>query len=70
MSKRWIVPVALAIPLIIAGRSSGPKVDQRSYDAGYHSGAPTMVKGGVNAVAACENLLLASAMFVPEDWQP
>ena len=29
-----------------------------------------MVKGGVNAVAACENLLLASAMFVPEDWQP
>ena len=46
MSKRWIVPVALAIPLIIAGRSSGPKVDQRSYDAGYHSGHRPWLKEG------------------------
>jgi hypothetical protein len=71
MSKRWIVPVALALPLIIAGcGTSGPKVDQRSYDAGYHSGAVQMVNGGSNAVWACENLLEASAMFQPSDWQP
>jgi hypothetical protein len=29
-----------------------------------------MVNGGSNAVWACENLLEASAMFQPSDWQP
>jgi hypothetical protein len=62
--KRWIVPVVLAIPLIIAGCGpSGPQMDQRSYDAGYHSGAVQLVNGGSNAVAACENMMEATAMF-------
>jgi hypothetical protein len=38
MTKRWLVPLALALPLIIAGCGSSKAdpshVDQRSYDAG------------------------------------
>jgi hypothetical protein len=35
-----------------------------------HSGAVQLVNGGSNAVAACENMMEATAMFRPSDWQP
>jgi hypothetical protein len=69
MSKRWIVPVALALPLIIAGcGSSGPQVDQRSYDAGYHSAGPALVKQGLPATSACQQALEAAYVFMAKDF--
>lgn len=40
-----VAAVAVAVPLIVAGCSggSGPQIDQRSYDAGYHSAGPGLV---------------------------
>lgn len=62
-----VAPVALA--LIIAGCSSAPSVDQRSYDAGYNSGGPALVAQGVFATAACQQALEAAYLFVPAGFQ-
>jgi hypothetical protein len=61
MSNRWtkVVPVALALHLIIAGCGNrGSHVDQRSYDAGYNSGAQRMVKGGRSGDSSVPKLAL------------
>jgi hypothetical protein len=68
MNKLWMVLGALVAPLIIAG-CGGPKVDQRSYDAGYHSAGPSLVAQGVFATAACEQALEAAYLLVSKDFQ-
>jgi hypothetical protein len=75
MSNRWIkvVPLALALPLIIAGcsnGSSGPQLDQRSYQAGYLSAGPMLVEQGLAATSACQQAIQAASLFQAADWEP
>jgi hypothetical protein len=74
MSNRWIkvVPVAPAVPLIVAGcSSSGSQVDQRSYDAGYRAAGPLLasVRQGLSATSACQEAVEDSYLFVPIEFQ-
>ena len=62
MSRGWIV-LAAACALIAACGHSEAQVDQRSYDAGYHSAGDAMVKQGLPATSACEQALEADNLF-------
>ncbi len=66
------MPLALALPLIIAGWGSSKAdpshVDQRSYEAGYHSVGPGLVKEGMPATSACEQGLEAAYLFMSDDF--
>jgi hypothetical protein len=62
-TKVATIPLALAVVLIAACGQLGPQVDQRSYDAGYHSAGDSLVRQGLAATQACEQALQASRLF-------
>ena len=61
----------LSLARIIAGCGSSKAdpshVDQRSYDAGYHSAGSGLVKQGMPATSACEQGLEAAYLFMSDD---
>jgi hypothetical protein len=63
VNRRLTTLIAVISAALILAACSHPKVDQRSYHAGYNSAGVSLVRQGVPAHAACQQALLADNLF-------
>ncbi|CAM2995378.1 Lipoprotein [Mycobacterium simiae] len=72
MSKTARISVLIAVTTV-AGCSTRPQPDARSYQAGYHQGADramNMVRSGVSPVTACKEMAEAANGWNPSPYNP
>ncbi|WAC92250.1 hypothetical protein [Mycobacterium sp. Aquia_213] len=75
MNKKFAITAAIVVAVlataVLVHWSTAPSRDERSYQAGYHEGAPyarSLMRAGTSAETACQTQAINSNVWNPEPY--